>query len=375
MIPAFCKNMKVFVSYAREDKDVAKQIYLALADENCEVFFDEDSILSGNFRNKIMSFIDKCDLFVFLVSKYSLRDERFVQAELSRIKKRFLSPNGKVIPVIVDKDVSIESLSQYDIYLTSNHVVSLPGDIVAKTVNAVNDARYMKKSCKLVFSVLVALLLSSSFLMLYHLVVPLSADMELVKPEKVEFRTLEAPPLCEKPDLDNAAWLSVDTMLTVLNMNYANRSPKNSEPVRVLNVKALLSVDDAEPIEYEWYRIMDISNNAVRKDGSAWISDVADAESFTISSGRVRDDELSFKPVRFQANPWKKFVSNQIYNGYPAMNIKIEAKIEYFGWLGTESKWISVECDLKVKDDTKVAFDGYLKRCNRLPGFFVAHCE
>jgi hypothetical protein len=39
--------MKIFLSYASEDKDVAEQIYLILAKGNHQIFFDRASLLAG----------------------------------------------------------------------------------------------------------------------------------------------------------------------------------------------------------------------------------------------------------------------------------------------------------------------------------------
>lgn len=370
-----CSKMKVFISYAREDHLIAKKIFLALADENCEVFFDENSILSGNFRKKIMSSIDTCDIFIFLVSSKSLDDNKFVQSELSRIKQRLPSPNGKVIPIIIDEKITVEELSNKDIYLTSNHVVSLGGDITVKTVNAVNDARFIKRKCKLIMAVFLFFFIMLLIFLTYHSVVPNRADVELIKPKKIEFRTLKNPPSCGKKEPTKIDWLTADTALTAMNMTYSNQTPGKVGKVRVLDVKASLFIESAEPIEYEWFRIVDTRNNAKRESGSAWISDIATAGSFTLNSGSTRSDELLFKPIRYKSNPWKEFVSNQIMNNYPKMSVSISANIEYYGPLGNSKKWIDVDCKLIVKDETKKAFDNYLKRCERLPGYFIAHCQ
>ena len=65
--------MKIFLSYASEDRPQAEEIQLALAGAGHEVFFDRESLpAGGDYHTRIKASVDAADLFVFLISPDSV---------------------------------------------------------------------------------------------------------------------------------------------------------------------------------------------------------------------------------------------------------------------------------------------------------------
>jgi hypothetical protein len=73
----------VFISYARQDTHVAQQLNAALCDAGIEVWFDQQRLEGGDlYETRIRNSIDKCTLFVPLVSRHTeLRAEGFFRRE------------------------------------------------------------------------------------------------------------------------------------------------------------------------------------------------------------------------------------------------------------------------------------------------------
>ncbi len=65
--------MKIFLSYASEDRALAEDIQLALAGAGHEVFFDRQSLpAGGDYHQRIRAAVNGTDLFVFLISPDSI---------------------------------------------------------------------------------------------------------------------------------------------------------------------------------------------------------------------------------------------------------------------------------------------------------------
>ncbi len=372
---AFCKRIKVFVSYAKEDKALAKEITMALEDENCEVFFDEKSIISGNYRKKIKYAIDTCDVFIFLVSQSSLDSTRFAQAELSIAKKRFKAPSGRVIPVILDDTISINSLNEVDYYLTSTHVIRPLGNLVFQTVNAVNDIRTTRPFCKILILIISIFLISSIILAVKQIVFPNDPQLALRKPDEIEFRSFKDPPDCRDKNPSLATdWFMDDFAITAMKMTYLNRSSSWGKKIRILDTRAKLYIGSNDPIHYGWFRLVDTSNDA--PGVKYWINYIGEAEPFTLEAGSSRSDELLFKPRKYKYNLWGKFIKNQI-NNEPPIKIIFETDYEFQSTSGTIKKTAGVECKMHLTKSRQSMLKDFSKdKCKgRIPSFFYAYCK
>src|SRR5262245_55147778 len=95
-------SVKVFLSYASEQKDVARSIEVALRGEGHAVFLDRSALEPGEtYNDQIREAIAASDLFVFLITPEALAPGRYTLTELELAERRWPSPSGHVLPVVV----------------------------------------------------------------------------------------------------------------------------------------------------------------------------------------------------------------------------------------------------------------------------------
>lgn len=126
--------MRIFISYSSEQFDTAKRLDLGLLNSGNDVFFDRDDLPPGaSYDDRIRTAIQNSHLFIFLISKDSLRKGAYALSELSMAEKRWLQPSGKILPVLFD-DTPIDTLPAY---LRSVSVLVPTGDLVADVLDSV----------------------------------------------------------------------------------------------------------------------------------------------------------------------------------------------------------------------------------------------
>jgi sulfatase modifying factor 1 len=95
--PNFC-SMKIFLSYARQDGEQAKLIYLALRDQGHSVFFDRADLPAGDeYHNRIREAIQDSGLFIFLASPLALDAGSYTLTELEIAEKS----RRRLLPVLL----------------------------------------------------------------------------------------------------------------------------------------------------------------------------------------------------------------------------------------------------------------------------------
>jgi hypothetical protein len=93
--------VRIFLSYAAEDREFAESLQLALAGAGHEVFFDRTSLpAGGEFHHRIRQEIERCALFVFVVSPESIAQGSYCRTELKFARERWTHPAGHVLPVL-----------------------------------------------------------------------------------------------------------------------------------------------------------------------------------------------------------------------------------------------------------------------------------
>jgi len=156
--------MRVFLSYASEQHDLARRLALALRSMRNRVFFDREALPPGGaFDIRIRKSILRCHAFIFLASRHSLRIGAYPLSELGIAERRWPHPAGKVLPVLVD-DTPVETLPAY---LRAVSILEPKGDMVAEVLDAV--ARLKKQRLRILAlqgaTVSIAIALSSSALL------------------------------------------------------------------------------------------------------------------------------------------------------------------------------------------------------------------
>ena len=98
--------MKIFLSYASQDIESAKAIYLALRDQGHSVFFDRAELPAGDeYHNRIRAAVEKSRLFLFLISPNAVDAGSYTLTELDIADKA----GKKILPVMLEK-TPIEAL-------------------------------------------------------------------------------------------------------------------------------------------------------------------------------------------------------------------------------------------------------------------------
>lgn len=104
---------KIFLSYASDDRNLAKDIQARLRQHGHDVFFDEDALKpSDGYDKMIRHRIAKSDVMVFLCSRSSLAEGRYTLTELEMAERLWPNPEGRVLPVLVG-DVTFDDLPSY----------------------------------------------------------------------------------------------------------------------------------------------------------------------------------------------------------------------------------------------------------------------
>jgi len=93
-------TMYLFLSYAREDRDMAERIRSTLAAAGFDCFLDTRSLPPGQEYNaRIGQAVARADLFIFLLSASALEPGSYALTELAFAEKKWRNPAGYVLPV------------------------------------------------------------------------------------------------------------------------------------------------------------------------------------------------------------------------------------------------------------------------------------
>jgi hypothetical protein len=141
----YFNRLRVFLSHASEQTDLAAKLNEKLRARGAEVFFDRDdgSLPSGeSYDDRIRNAILACDVFVILVSPESMTPGHYTLTELGYARERWSNPAGRVLPVFVPQPPSASyarlSFDHVDPYLTQGVTVFSPsGDFSTDTANEV----------------------------------------------------------------------------------------------------------------------------------------------------------------------------------------------------------------------------------------------
>lgn len=102
----------VFISYNKNDKDLAIEIALFLASENINVWFDEWVISAGDsIIEQINKGLENCTHFIIIWSKNASKSN-WVRKELQSILiKAIKSKKIKILPIVIDETTVPELIS------------------------------------------------------------------------------------------------------------------------------------------------------------------------------------------------------------------------------------------------------------------------
>ena len=105
--------MRIFLSYASEDRTRIEPIRLALVGQGHDIFYDREDLKPGEaFDAKIRAAIERCDLFVCFLTPHTVDAGSYTLNELSVAQRKWPSADGRVLPVIL-ADVPRKDIPAY----------------------------------------------------------------------------------------------------------------------------------------------------------------------------------------------------------------------------------------------------------------------
>lgn len=94
--------MKLFISYAKQQRNIAEDLNAVLSARAHNVFFDRDNLPAGlEYQTAIRDAVEACDVFVFLISPESVADRRYTITELRYRQRKVPKTSGTLLPVVV----------------------------------------------------------------------------------------------------------------------------------------------------------------------------------------------------------------------------------------------------------------------------------
>jgi hypothetical protein len=126
--------MRIFLSFASEQKALADAVALALRESGNTIFFSQDDLPPGDsFDVRIQKAIEQSDLMVFLISPEAITKGRYTLTELAFARDRWPTPRGRVLPVIA----APTPVGVIPPYLKAVTILAPEGNIAAETRAAV----------------------------------------------------------------------------------------------------------------------------------------------------------------------------------------------------------------------------------------------
>jgi tetratricopeptide (TPR) repeat protein len=189
--------MRIFLSYASEDKAVAESITFALRSRGHNVFLDRDDLPAGqSHHEQIEQAINESDAMIFLISPDSVAQKKYTLSELALARRKWPSPSGHLLPVMVRKT----PLEQIPPYLKAVIILEPQGDIASEISTAMSNLR-AKGPAKTVGFVLCAAIVAIGGLIG---IVIYSQEQPVGPPEDVARLQLHAVDLIDQGDFDQA---------------------------------------------------------------------------------------------------------------------------------------------------------------------------
>ena len=130
--------MRLFLSYASEDRSEAERIHLALIGAGHKVFFDKSSLPEGgDYVQRIRSALARADAMVFLISPDSIKKSTFALNEMQLAESRWKYPKHRLLPVLIRPT----PISDIPAYLKAVTILEPIGDVSAHLLQSLTNLR------------------------------------------------------------------------------------------------------------------------------------------------------------------------------------------------------------------------------------------
>lgn len=156
--------MRIFLSHASEQAEIAESIAIALSGEGHVVFLDRSTLMSGDtYNDRIREAVAGSDLFIFLVSPESVSKGRYTITELEFAREQWSHPANHVLPVVIRPT----ELSAIPVYLKAVTLLEPQGNIpaaVAAAVGRIANPRWRRLARTWAPALLIVGLIGAGFL-------------------------------------------------------------------------------------------------------------------------------------------------------------------------------------------------------------------
>lgn len=139
--------MHIFLSYASQDREVARSVERALTEQGHDVFFDRDDLPPGEeYHARIRRAIEESDLLVLLVTPDAVDAGSYTLSEVDVAERAWRRAGGRLLPVMV-RPTPIESLPHF---VRSVTVLDATGHVPATVAAAVHRLQRARRRRRLV---------------------------------------------------------------------------------------------------------------------------------------------------------------------------------------------------------------------------------
>lgn len=136
--------MKIFLSYAAEDRTIVEPFYYALVGDHT-VFFDRNSLPEGeDFDERIRKAIRHSDLFIFCISPNSTCQGSYTLTELKFAENKWAHPKGRVLPIMI-QETDYDDIPSYLKAVTVLEPAGNAAAEVAEIISAIGKRRPIRK--------------------------------------------------------------------------------------------------------------------------------------------------------------------------------------------------------------------------------------
>ena len=347
LLPRSCSRLRVFLSYAHQQRAVAEEIAQALVNAGHSVFFDVNSIPgSADYIDKIQHSIENSDRFVLLASQEALAPGKFVMTELQFAKERFPSPADKVLPVMIDPRISIGDLPAY---LRSVSVLNVSGNAPAEVVAAINKTREAGLFCKSVALAAGLAVVSTAAFAVLDVRGRMGggsggADVALLPPEHIHFRSLDDAPLSLDAPGASMKWVDTAVTVTVMPVAFIHRTEPGRR-ARILSEDVTLTLD-GKAFKFRPVHVVEITD---QKCGDRWYCIKGNTGVETLYPGQSIRRETMFIAKEDGAPSWRQVVNDIIRRPNLPITVRYEARVEAVGSPGAASRLLSVDCRIDTQ--------------------------
>jgi TIR domain len=130
--------MRVFISFASEDRPIAEDIHLALTGVGFETFFDRVALPTAReYHGRIQAAVGQSDVFIFLASPDSVKAGTYAVTELKYAQEKWRHPDGYVVPVRI-RGVPWDAIP---VYLRAVTVLEPQGNVPAEVLHTLSKMK------------------------------------------------------------------------------------------------------------------------------------------------------------------------------------------------------------------------------------------